>query len=463
MSSDSDNPGLHRAQIYFQTGNDAALKSNYDYAIDMYKQACKLVPDNLVYRQALRGAERRKFNGDPGKVGMLAGAKNQPIMMRAKSARSKGNHAQAIELCEDAFVNNPWDVGAARLAADAAEQAGMLVLAQWFVETVQTVTKDVDFIKFAAHIHEVNESWQKAIACWEQVKKLHPNDQDANRQINALSAAGTIKRAGLEDSLDKRAAAAAAGEPAEALADKLARLKQEQLTPEQRLVKEIMADATAVHAYVELADIYKSHGELEKAEKVLAKGRKANPNDHGLASIYEDTQISRLRKARDSQQQRVQQYAEDTAAKANLDKLNQMLDKYEVEAFRRRVQLHGEDAKLHLELGIILARTGDHDGAIAEFQQARASTNPQQKVQALYHLGLSFETNNSPKLAERNYKEAIKLLDPEDKDNFLALHYQLGRVSETLGNNEAVEEHYNEVAAIDYSYRDVAQRLKRLI
>ncbi len=137
--------------------------------------------------------------------------------MRARSARSKGNHTHAIELCEDAFVNNPWDVGAARVAAEAAEQAGMLVLAQWFVETVQTVTKDVDFIKFAAHIHEVNESWQKAIGCWEQVKKLSPNDQDANKQINALSAAGTIKRAGLEDTLDKRAAAAAAGEPAEAL------------------------------------------------------------------------------------------------------------------------------------------------------------------------------------------------------------------------------------------------------
>ena len=81
---------------------------------------------------------------------------------------------------------------------------------------------------------------------------------------------------------------------------KLDRLKQEQLTPEQRLVKEIVADPTAIHAYVELADIYRQHGDLEKAEKVLAKGLKANPNDQGLMSIYEDTQISRL-KRRDRQ------------------------------------------------------------------------------------------------------------------------------------------------------------------
>jgi tetratricopeptide (TPR) repeat protein len=209
--------------------------------------------------------------------------------------------------------------------------------------------------------------------------------------------------------------------------------------------------------------MYRQRSELDKAEKVLAKGLKANPNDHGLASVYEDTQISRLRKARDSQKQRVQQYPEDTAAKAKLDQLNQMLDKYEIEAFRRRVNLHPEDAKLHLELGLILARVGDHDGAIAEFQQSRASTVTSQKIQSLYHLGLSFEANNSPKLAERNYKEALRVLEPEDKEHFLALHYRLGRVAETLSNNEAAEEHYNEVAAIDYSYLDVAERLKRLI
>src|SRR5271165_2586306 len=183
MSSEPNPADLQKAKTYFEYGNDAALKSNFDYAIDMYKQACKIVPDNLLWRQALRGVMRRKFNGDPSKVSKLVGAKNQPILFRAKNARSKQRYAEAIDLCEDAFVNNPWDVGAARVAAEAAEQAGFLVLAQWYVESVQTVTKDVDFFKFSAHIHEINESWQKAIACWEQVKKLSPNDQEASRQI----------------------------------------------------------------------------------------------------------------------------------------------------------------------------------------------------------------------------------------------------------------------------------------
>ena len=56
----------------------------------------------------------------------------------------------------------------------------------------------------------------------------------------------------------------------------------------------------------------------------------------------------------------------------------------------------------------------------------------------------------------------MKSLEEGDADNFLSLHYRLGRVAEALGNSEAAEEHYNEVAAKDYTYLDVAQRLRNL-
>ena len=133
MSSDSGLPDRQKAKTFFQYGNDATLKSNLDYAIDMYKQACRLAPDNLSYRQALRGVQRRKFNNDPSKVGMLVGARNQPIRMRARSARSKGNFAHALDVCEDAFTHNPWDITAAREASEAAEQLGFLMLAEWYI------------------------------------------------------------------------------------------------------------------------------------------------------------------------------------------------------------------------------------------------------------------------------------------------------------------------------------------
>ena len=92
------------------------------------------------------------------------------------------------------------------MAAEAAEGLGLGALSQWLLDSVQAVAKDADFFRFAAGIYETNESWAKAIACWEQVKKLNPNDQDVSRKINALSAASTIKRSGLDEALDQRAA-----------------------------------------------------------------------------------------------------------------------------------------------------------------------------------------------------------------------------------------------------------------
>ncbi len=294
------------------------------------------------------------------------------------------------------------------MAAEAAESLELLVLAEWFVESVEVVTKDVDFLKYAARVHEANESWAKAILCWEKVKKLNPNDQDANRQINALSASSTIKRAKLDDALDDRAAAAARVEPAESKEAELARLKHEQLSPEQRLVKDILADPKAVHSYLDLAEIYRRRSDFDKAEKVLAKGLKANPDEPSLTVVYEDIQLSRLKRAIEAQAQRVLQHPEDTGHKAKLNQLNEMLNKYEVEAFRRRAKLHSDDPSVHLQLGKVLARVGDHDGAIGEFQQARTSALATVKIEALYHSGLSFEANGAFKLADRNYKEALE-------------------------------------------------------
>ena len=74
------------------------------------------------------------------------------------------------------------------------------------------------------------------------------------------------------------------------------------------------------------------------------------------------------------------------------------------------------------------------------------------KVRALYRAGLSLEADRAWKLADESYREALKLLDPADKQYFAALHYRLGRVAEALGDNEAAEEHYNEAAATDFAF-----------
>ena len=179
-TGEATNPREEKAKTFFNYGNDAALKSNFDYAIQMYKEACKLAPDNIQYRQALRGIARRKFNNEPAKVGRLVGARLQPIRMSARSAQKKGKFGEALATCEDGFTHNPWDVDTARIASDAAEGLGLNILAEWLLESVHAQGEnDGDFLRHEARIHVLNESWNKAITCWERIKKILPNDQEA--------------------------------------------------------------------------------------------------------------------------------------------------------------------------------------------------------------------------------------------------------------------------------------------
>lgn len=451
MSSGSD---ANKAQTFFQYGNDAALKQNFEYAIDMYKQACKLMPENQLYRAALRGIVRKKFGNDPAKVGRLVGAKNQPIRIRVKASKSKKNWLHVLEVCEEIFVNNPWDVAAARDAAESCEQLGFNSLAQWYVESVQAQANDADFFRFAAGIHALNESWQKAIGCWERVKKLEPNDENANRQINSLSANATIKKSGLGEAIEKH------DQPADPASSEMEEMKAAKLTPEERYAKEMQEDPSKVSPYLQLAEIFKLRGQLEEAEKLTARGLKAIPNHPDLQVAHADIQISRILQAIDRCQRRLTEKPDDEKAKAKLDEFTNLLNDYEIKEYRRRLALRPEELSLHLTLGSKLARAGKHDEAIASFQQAR--NHPPIRVQALHEMGLSFEAKGALKLAERTYQDALKVADSTDTSITNALHYRLGRVAEAQGNNKLAEEHYNEVAANDYTYLDVAQRLQSL-
>ena len=173
----------------------------------MYQEACKLEPDNLIYRQALRDVERRKFNNEPAKVGRLVGARTQPIRMTARSAKSKGNWAEALEDLRGGV--RPQPLGRRHAPGTPPRRPrgwASRWLAQWLLESVATrppttPTSSATWPTSTRSTHAL----AKAIPCWERVKKLNPNDEDANRQINALSASATIQRSGLgEASPSKR-------------------------------------------------------------------------------------------------------------------------------------------------------------------------------------------------------------------------------------------------------------------
>lgn len=457
----SDAPGANpKARQFFEHARDAADKKNFDYALKLFAEALKLDPLNLAYRQAQRATQRLKLGNDPGKVGMLASARVQPQHLRMRTEKARSNWTRVLELAEDAFAIHPWDVGTAQFAAEAAQKLERKDLARWLMESVLAQAgDDAGYFKQLAGVYEWTEQYREAIACWEKVRRLDPTDETAKRQINALSASATIQRSGLSQALGRNGGddPPASGE---LKAQKLDELRARSETPIQRLQREIEEDPQHPGHYLELADLLRQARKLDEAEKVLAQGRKALPEDQVLRQAHGEIQIARLRRAIVAWTRKVETNPDDPDAPLKLQQLREKLDAFELNELKNRVKLEPTNLNARLEFGQVLARLGKHDEAIAEFQQARA--HPGLKIQALQLAGQSFEAKGLPKLAERQYQDALKQADADETAVIMALNYRLGRVYESMGDLTSAENHYNEVAANDYTYEDVAERLRAL-
>ena len=409
-----------RAAALFQKGEEAALKNNFDYAIDMFTQALKLEPENLVFRNGLRAVERKQYQNDPSKVSLIAKSRAKTARMGISLAKSRGKWAEVIDACEEVFKYHPWDVHTARDAAEAAEHLGMIPLARWMLESVGMAgMNDPGFCRHLAHIYELQQDWEKAIIWWERVRRMVPGDEEAMRKSKDLAANATISRSGL-DSADHRIHQPAGAEEAAPSEAELDELKRTAMTPEERLRKQIEEEPTRIGPYLELAEMLRRSNKLDEAQKILAAGLKANPGESLLEEAHADIQIARLQRAQGLWTKKVRDNPHDAEARAKLDQIEKALADYELKELRRRSERRPDDLNLRLQLGLRLARLGKHDQAIPEFQQVRQASDPELKVQALHQLGLCFEAKGLPKLAVRNYQEALNLVEPGDQALFNA-------------------------------------------
>ncbi len=87
--------------------------------------------------------------------------------------------------------------------------------------------------------------------------------------------------------------------------------------------------------------------------------------------------------------------------------------------------------------------------------------NPKNRVQALYYLGLCFKAKKQYDLAMDQLGTAsaeILIMDSSKKD----VLYELGQVSELMGDSAKAAEFYKEIYQSDISYRDVSQKIEDL-
>lgn len=458
----AEDPKKKIAQDCFRKATEAMAKQNWDYAIEMVGQSVKFDPSNLLFRQTLRGVERRKYPKGTG--AKMAGMRLMGVKASIKKSRMTSNWTSLDQSAEEGLTLLPWD---AELNADMAEatssQGFIDVAVQGYLWSVESDPNNKVTLKALGNLLEKKGEFLEAIKYWERVFKIDPLDMEARSKITQLNASSVIRDGEFHDddgnkkerSIEEIRRAIGKQTSASSAADGPGQSEEADL---QRAIRK---DPDNKDAFLKLADFYRRSGKLEDAGAMYQKALELSGGDANIREQLEDVEIDLMRKSVEIAKSNASKTPDDKDAIAMAKAQEVELAKREVETYRTRVERHPNDLKLKFTLGERFYKLKMYSQAIPLFQASVQDTR--MEVGALLLLAKCFIQEKKGILARKQLEKAVpKLNAQEDRDAFLETHYYLGRLCEEAKEPDKAEEHYGEVLAVDYEYKDALKRLESL-
>lgn len=457
----------------WKRGTEALGKQNWDYAIEMFRQASKFVSDNLLYRETLRGAEEKKF-GNNGTGARLANAKLMGVRGKIKKSRMTKNWEQVDSLAEDGLAINPWDAAlnidlgdACTARAEAAVDAGNESLASGFQSIgifaysralkVHADSKPLN--RSLAYLYEARRDYRAAIACWERIHRIDPLDAEARSKSSQLAAESTIDHANFDDAQSTRDVMAD-HEIAKRLGTGQA-VDGPGMSAEADMHRAIRKEPENADNYLKLADFYVRVSKLSEAEELLRKALELSGDDPNIKEKLEDVELDQLRKYVTESKNLAKNKPGDPSLKQRAISLETELVKREIEIFTAREKRYPSDMRLKLELAQRLARFKKWQLAIPLLQ--RAVTDTRVRGEALVRLGICFIGDKKPQLARHQLEQATSEVDHElNPKMYKEMLYLLGTICESAGDIPDALKHYSTLLSVDYGYKDAVKRLENL-
>jgi tetratricopeptide (TPR) repeat protein len=442
----------------WRTGNEAVPKENWDYAIQMYATSVKLVPDNLMYRQSLRGTEYKKY-GDNKTGAAMAGMKLMGPKGTIKKCRMSRDWKGIAEAAEAGLQINPWDPQLNADLGDACKELGYKDVAVFaYTCSLQADPANVEVNKALGLILEEKGEYDGAVKCWERVLKVDKNNGEARTKITALAARNVMDRGGYEGAESTKNVIIN-----QKIAEQVGKTQADGpgMSVEADIQRAIRKDPNNKDLYLKLADYYKREGQLEQAEEQYQQALKIASGDVGINELLEDVQLAIMYKTHTDVKEQFRQKPDDAELKQRAIDLGNELLQREIETFAARVERYPQDMRLKYELACRYMKVKKWALAIPLFQQSRG--DPRVKSESLVNLGKCFSYDKKPALAIRQFEAAMAEVKFEEKaELFKDLYYCAGRLYEETKNVPAAEEAYQKVLEVDYSYRDTVTRLDNL-
>src|SRR5580700_3076387 len=441
-------------------GNQALAKSNFDYAIEMYGKSVSLAPDNLSFRQSLRGSEYKKYqdNKTGAKLASmrLAGTRNN-----LRKLRGKKEWAAMDTVAEEGLIINPWDAGLNAAVGEACRNRGFLEVADFSYQ--RAVESDPDTKDYLQNLMEINEergNYKRAIECAKRLTTLDPNNGKLRAQLMGMEAKQVMDRGGYDDAKSTQHVRRNAYDDYRPATEKYVpdTVAGPGVSLEQDLRRAIRKAPTEKGNYIKLGEHFQKQKDFDKASEVLKEALDATGGDVNIREFYEDNDLMNLRQQIEKAKSIA---ADDEAGQKRIASLKRELLLREIEVFSSRIERYPNDARFKYELGKRFIQTKEYKKAIPLLQQATVDQRRAASCQVL--LAKCFLAEKQTKLARGQLERAVEKLNPHDEpETFCEAHYILARLCEDAGDRDDAEHHYGEVLSVNYAYKDARERNEKL-
>jgi tetratricopeptide (TPR) repeat protein len=455
----------------FDRANQVIATGNFDYAIQLLLTCCKLDPGNFLFRQTLRRTQKAKYK-DNLRGSRLASLTTVRTRAKLKTAKRARDYLKVLEYGEVILSKNPWDVGAQMDMAEAADALGLTDHAIFMLDQArQKSPKDATLNRALARLFEKRGNYAHAIALWQLIKEVAPDDVEAAHKAKDLAASETIARGGYKDTSAEREALSnpTVAKAADPTAPATALAPQERHDRVSREAAPILArldtNPTDAHLYLQLATVYRRGNQNDRARAVLEQGLGPTGNDFRLSLELMEMDLDGFRRnLAIAERKLAKAEADEGSSRHTPEELRRIRNKLlkeitarEIEMYRLRADRFPQDVSYRLELGIRLAEADQIDEAIVELQQARKE--PRFMWKAALHLGLCFKKRNNWRLAQRNLEDALAQLPPHEEEGRKEILFQLAAGSADAGDLQRAIDLGHELANIDFGFRDIGKLL----
>jgi tetratricopeptide (TPR) repeat protein len=444
-------------RLLFQKGNDALIRDNFDYAVDLFNQVLQKEPALFDARKALRAAQNKKSGGGGFFKKAWGTASSSPLVAKGQFAL-RNDPAEALQIAEQILNNDPANSGAHKIVIEAATALELPRTAVLSLEILhRNSPKDKDLvIRFAEALAEIGET-SRAERVLVEFARNAPRDGDILQALKNVSARHTLNEGGYE------ALASGEGSYRDILKNEkeAAALEQENRVHKSEDVAKNLVEETEARLKAEpgnvklmrsLAELYTQKNQFDRA---LAYYDQIKATDSGAADSTLDRAIAEVKVKQFEAElsgldQTSPEYAEKAAA-LQAEKLNfQMAD------CKRRVEKFPTDLALRYEMGVLYFQAGKIGEAIQELQKAQQ--NPHKRIAAMNYLAQCFAKRKMFDLGAKTLQNAIKeklVFDDEKKD----LIYNLGCIFESMEKKEEAVEQFKQIYEVDIGYKDVAAKV----